>query len=67
MYAVLRALCDDLVVFELCAGVIYLSLSIVLLHNESCDREARRTGRAGSQEMVIQAHQGLSIVNIESP
>ena len=65
--AVLRALCDELVVFELCSGVIYLSFSIVLLHNESCERGARRTGRSGSQEMAIQAHQGLSIANIDSP
>ena len=35
--AVLRSLCDDLVVFELCAGVIYLSFSIVLLHNDLFD------------------------------
>ena len=45
--AVLRALCDDLVVFELCAGVIYLSLSIVLLHNESCEDWSLRVSRDG--------------------
>ena len=30
-----------------------------LLHNESCEREARRTGSSKPQEMAIQAHQAF--------
>ena len=38
-------------------GPILVFFQYTLLHNESCEREARRTGHSGPQEMAIQFRQ----------
>ena len=58
IYNIEHYICDDLVVFELCGSYTCL-FQYTLLHNESCEKEARRTDPYEPQEMAIQTHQAF--------